>query len=181
MNFLSFKNNFILFLKLLFPFLPRFLSDIKSWKLSTKFLFRKLVVNFSPVSKKILEKPNNLTLVRIFFKSKFPSSLKGVLMSFIFNLFKVLIFFWLLLWKKIKVRCLFAYLTILEVLGIFSILSKIILAGELPSKPEILHVRWGLSAITVLELVMIQSCLALIRWALDLEYWFVIHLFFYQS
>ena len=44
-----------------------------------------------------------------------------------------------------------------EFIGIFKFLSKIILVGDVFSKPRILHVSFGLSLITVLTLVKIQS------------------------
>ena len=54
------------------PFLPRFLFEINSLKSSTKFSFKKLLVNFIPASKKILEKPNFLALFSTFLKSSSP-------------------------------------------------------------------------------------------------------------
>ena len=61
------------------PLLFNFLLDIKIFNSFTRFCFKKLFVNVIPVSKKILEKPNFLALISTSLKSKFPTSLTGIL------------------------------------------------------------------------------------------------------
>ena len=81
--FLRFKNVLKYFLILPDPLFLRFLFDIKILKSCTRSFLKKLVVNFIPDSKKILEKPKFLTFIRTFIKSRLPFISRGILKSFI--------------------------------------------------------------------------------------------------
>ena len=84
---LTFSIIFLLFFKydpkklfiLSRPFFPSFLLDINYLKSSINFILKKLVVNFIPVSIKILEKPSSFALMRVSFKSRLPVLSKEIL------------------------------------------------------------------------------------------------------
>ncbi len=133
--------------------MPIFLLDIKTTRLFINLLCKKFEDKPLPDSIKSLENPNNLILLRTFFKLKLPSLSKGNLISLTLSFFNVFNLFLLDLLKKIVTSLFFIEVNTLEEIETLRFLSKITIAGDFYYRPLILHDRSGLSLIIVLLLV----------------------------